>query len=178
MNLIEIECLVYQSHRESIHQARNKAQMSLGRSPCVFCEMARDGYVARARFCQPHGLLQVQYASPVPHSTPSSSLEAPWHSGQKLFSIFPWLNCWIKWPCAVRVPLRMSSWRGGGMSLARHICQELETLLMNIVMELLGIKPLSVCASPDPQGPRFIHCISMLNQEGFTTPFSPGIISL
>ena len=36
------------------------------------------------------------------------------------------------------------------MSLARHICQELETLLMNIVMELLGIKPLSVCASPDP----------------------------
>ena len=82
--------------------------MSLGRSPCVFCEVARDGYVARARFCQPHGLLQVQYASSLPHSTPSSSLEAPWHSGQKLFSIFPWLNCWIKWPCAVRVPLRMA----------------------------------------------------------------------
>lgn len=128
MSLVKIGCLVYQSHGESIHQTRNKAQMSLGRSPCVSCKAARDVMLPGQGSASPTVLLQFQWASFLPRSMPSSSLEVPLHSRQKQFSIFPWLNCWIKWPCAVRVPLRMSSWRGGGMSLARHICQELETL--------------------------------------------------
>lgn len=128
MSLVKIGCLVYQSHRASIHQTRNKAPMSLGRSPCVSCEWPGMVMLPGQGSAGPTVLLQFQCASFLPRSMPSSSLEVPLHSGQKQFSIFPWLNCWIKWPCAVRVPLRTSSWRGGGVSLARHICQELESL--------------------------------------------------
>lgn len=159
MSLVKIGCLVYQSHRASIHQTRNKAPMSLGRGIRVMLlRVARDGYVAGGRFTGPTVLLQFQCASFLPRSMPSTSLEVLYIQGKSSFPFFLGSTVGLSGP-VLWVPLRTSSWKEVAWAPGwAYLSRAWEPLLMNIVLELLGIKPLSVCASPDPLGAK-IHSL-------------------
>ena len=51
-----------------------------------------------------------------------------------------------------------------------YLSRAWDSLLMNIVMELLGIKPLSVCASPDPYGQDSFIVFPCLTRKALQLP--------
>lgn len=101
-----------------------------------------------------------------PSSCPPSSFKVLDIQGKNSFSIFTWLNHWIKRSYSVKkfYP-KWAVLREGSMSLLGSACQEPECLppLMNIVWELAGIKPLSMWSSMTLYGPKFIHSNSVSN---------------